>query len=316
MNTVNRMNGWISRPLALAVVVIVVVGCGPSGLAPADEDPLKDTETVSESAVTGFPQLTWDVDAGAQAYANMIGALRNAALSRTRARRTQISVDRRNVAVDITDNTATNSFVDVVVRSGDTAVHLLIRLSDFYMVGFYFVERGTTYYYPIASINNAPSMPGAEVLSYWAGAENYNYLSNQAGIGMTSMQVSHANIRQAIFDMRDTTGSQTPTNIMARGILRMIIAVAEGSRFRPLAADIGNALSHNSAVTLGNRYVELVRDWQDLSHTYIDHANNPNTSTASTSTANWGLINSAQAAARLLMVCLNSGSNPNPHDEL
>ncbi|MDH6214716.1 ribosome-inactivating family protein [Streptomyces pseudovenezuelae] len=213
--------------------------------------------------------------------------------------------------VIIVDNTAVNSFADIVVTSGGNTVHLLIRLSDLYVTGWYY-EAEKEHYWPLAS-ENAPTRPGAEPHSEWMGAENYDRLSNLGNISLASLQIGHHSLCQAVHDLRNPESAGTQG--VARALLRMIFAVSEGSRYSWISGGLYNALNNGQDFTVTNTGTELVRNWSNISNVLVDHVNHPN-STASTSTTSFGTINTAAAAAKLLLTALNQGSDPNPHDEL
>jgi len=258
--------------------------------------------------------IVWNIDDGKAAYVKMINHVRAGVEGDTGATRSQVPMGNgRELSVDTLNNTRTDSFLTVTVQSGSLQVHLYVRESDLYVVGYYYMNGNTREYVPLTE--DAPIQQGnnVNVHNQYIGAESYIKLARMAGVSLASLTIGSPGLAQGVIDLRNPDGS---AQAWARGMLRMIMAVSEGSRFRPLAGEIATNLGNFTDLTLGNRFVELVRNWSNISEVYEDHLHNGNSSTASTSTSHWGTIDDIRRAAQLLLISLNTGANPNPHDEL
>ncbi|MEV0742131.1 ribosome-inactivating family protein [Streptomyces sp. NPDC050549] len=259
-------------------------------------------------------QIHWNVDGGAAAYKAMLQDLANLQVSLAKAHSVKVQATASSSrTVTFTNNTAIHTFADLVVTSQGQRVHLLVRLSDLYVTGFYFDASDGRHYVPITTAN-AAIISGADVNDHWRGTENYNKLSSLGSISLADLQIGHHSLFQAITDLRhvDTASTQA----VARALLRMIFAVSEGSRFPWLSGGIYNALLNSQDFRVSNTGVELVHDWAGLSHVLADRLKNGNKSTASVRTTSFGLVDSVAKAVKLLLTALSDGVNPNPHEEL
>ncbi|MEV8548040.1 ribosome-inactivating family protein [Streptomyces sp. NPDC051572] len=261
-------------------------------------------------AASSSNELHWDISSGKSGYGSIITQLRNLNIAETGATRQAITSNGSTVYVDILNNQATGKYTTVEVANGSRSVHLVIRLSDLYVVGYYYFNGNTRMYTPLTE--NAPTYNDAVADGTWIGAENYNTLANRGNIALRDLTVNTANMEQAVYDL---TNPNATTANQARALLRMIVTISEGARFRALATDLANRFGDGGTLTLTQTYEELIRNWAGLSHVLVSHVNAPN-STASVTLSTWGTYNTAQEAAKLLMSALNDGSNPNPHDEL
>ncbi|MBO4255328.1 ribosome-inactivating family protein [Streptomyces griseorubiginosus] len=265
----------------------------------------------------------WDVDAGAEGYAHTVNYLRSI-IDAHGGHRTNVPVGRRNYAVDTTpDASQDHGFIDLTVSTAGANVHLIIRVSDLYVVGFhYYVPGQGNRYVPLAShglpqdLPQAILNPGHHGYIEWTnfvGHENYNDLARMAGTQLEDLTLSHQNLRQAVFDMRVNPQDTSPNAMRtkATGVLRMIAAISEGSRIRPLSADLSTELNRGGQTAL-RRYVELIRNWAGISRVFT----NPGGAFNWVHTANWGDIRDRSQAAAVLLVALAARPVSGIKDEL
>ncbi|NEA98519.1 ribosome-inactivating family protein [Streptomyces sp. SID13726] len=280
------------------------------------------SDTVQTVAVGDkWSKVVWDVDGGSTSYAELVNSLR-AAVAATGGHRTNVNANGRNLAVDVT-GTNDREFIDLEVRTAGANIHLVVRASDMYVIGYHFWDQthGNTYY-PLAREGvTLPSWAlgdGHSNTSTWEetatflGHENYNDLARMAGTALRDVTLNQHNLRQAIFDMRTDPQGRDANSLRnkAGGVLRMIAAVSEGVRSRPLANDLGRALHMGTNLNLAP-YVDLINNWSSISN-IVTTPGSP-----AVQTSNHGWVRTAADAAALLLVALaHRASTSNIHDEL
>jgi hypothetical protein len=295
-----------------------------------------DAKTAELTAATSntpiwHKTITWHVDGGQASYAQLVSELRDRADQaggvRHAAQEASSSSSRpRTINVD-TLPTAGNHLVPIDVVAGNTHMTLVVRLADLYVIGFWNNASAHQYrYFPIAGRGSNPPFPGhsydsesqgATFNTGWIGQENYNDLARRAGISLSNLTINTSNLEQSVRDLASVVNNQTMNANHARALLRLIVTVAEGTRFRPLANDLAsNVMGSGRTLTLGDAYVALIRNWAGISEVYNDHLTNPH-STLSETLPHWGTIAGVLAAAHLLLTSHNPGKIVYPHyDEL
>ncbi|MFF4256542.1 ribosome-inactivating family protein [Streptomyces sp. NPDC001663] len=269
-------------------------------------------------------QLVWDLDAGDQGYQTLISQVRNVIGAAGGQRQNVPTPSGRNAAVDVTSPEANRQFLDLDVQGGGQAIHLVIRLSDLYVIGyFYYAPDQGNIYVPLA--NDFPDLPqailhpgvnGYSTYSYMLGHENYNDLAGMAGTSMAGLQISPAGLQQSLYAMRDWNNVQGRNQgVLARGLLQFIVAVSEGIRSRQLAVSMTGMFRDHSTMTLGEPNLELMRDWSDISNVLTGASSS--SSPPVVTTTYWGTIDTAAKAAAFLLVALfNKANGSPPNDEL
>ncbi|MEU6350706.1 ribosome-inactivating family protein [Streptomyces sp. NPDC047072] len=300
----------------------VLADSRPASVATVDTDSLE--LTASSSSSPRYYLTSWDLDDGQGGYTDFIKSLRTQAILATGATRHNHDVGKgKQVAVDTLNNEATNTFSIAAVTSGSHTIHLVIRLSDLYVVGYFTgVDNPNNFdgfsnvYVPLAA--DAPDLTegivGGEYTTRvdYKGKENYNDIARGGNTSLTDTTVGHAALTQSVIDMRNP--SKSNQQFWMRGLLRMIMAVSEGARFRTLGTAITTSFDaggHKITTT----DVSLIRNWASLSDVY-HHYDDGSSSRASVDIAGWGRIDTLRAVIRLIMIALNTGSDPNPKDEL
>lgn len=207
---------------------------------------------------------------GSKGYAAAINALRDAA---RKAKDPATTNDSSSGKVDATNRAANKDFVDFVVSyDGSDAVHFMIRLSDFYVVSYYFVDgrTGRTFNYPPATADD-PGTSSSTTNNYrLQGRENYNDLASDAQTSLTEVNIDPQAIATGLSLLRDETG-QGKKNEMSRALLRMILVIAEGARFGTLGQQIASSTQSWQTFNLNANQVNLIRNWQNLSDVYLNH---------------------------------------------
>ncbi|MET9084874.1 ribosome-inactivating family protein [Streptomyces sp. NPDC004237] len=269
-----------------------------------------NAETVADQHVD-FPQVHWNLEGGSSAYLRMLDDLRSLARSAANARMVpNVTTSRgQQVNVFITDNTKTSSFADVVITSGQTrALHVIIRLSDFYVVRFYSVESPSNFV-----LNLAPEIPNHATSddNWFFGKEGYDALTRVANQALTDVNINEFGFEQSLINL---TIRGTDRTAQARSMLRLIIGISEAARFRPIAGRVASGMDTGADVHISQQQVGLMRNWSGISHVFVGR-NNKTDRGASTSVAGVTIAD-IRVAADLLAVALNDGKNPNPKDEL
>lgn len=291
-----------------------------------------DMELTASSTRPIFYQTHWDLDRGQEGYVEFIRNLRLQLTLATGATRREYDMGKgKQVAVDTLKNTATDRFSDVEVTTGGHSIHLIVRLSDLYVVGFHTrVDRPGDFqgfqhvYIPLAA--DAPQVPNGLVTgnagtSYttntdWQGRENYNDIARLGNTRLTDTTVGHTTLVQAVMDMRNP--HRRNQQVWMRGLLRMIMGLSEAARLRPVGTSIAVAFDHG-----GHRItptdVALIRNWQGLSnvyHHYGDTGASSSNTQSSVDIVGYGRIDTLREVLKLIQIALGFGEDPNPKDEL
>jgi ribosome inactivating protein len=302
-----------------------------SGGATAVTSHLDPAHTELAASSDTWHQLVWDLDAGDQGYQTLISQVRSAVTTAGGHRENVPTPSGRNAAVDVTSPGANRQFLDLQVQGGGQAIHLVIRLSDLYVIGyFYYAPDQGNVYVPLAPAGdgpgNSPDLPqtilhpgvnGYTTYDYMRNHENYNDLAGMAGTSLADLQISPASLQQSLFAMRDYANVQGQRQgVLARGLLQFIVTVSEGIRSRQLAVSMTGMLQSHSTMTLGEPNVELMRDWSDISNV-LTGASTSSSPPPPVTTRYWGTIDTpARAAAFLLVALFNKQLGSPPNDEL
>jgi hypothetical protein len=327
---------------SLAVPALVVGAVAAHGLpathsaqssagATAVTSHLDPAHTELAASSDTWHQLVWDLDAGDQGYQTLIGQVRSLVTATGGQRQNVATVSGRNAAVDVTSPNAHHEFLDLQVQGGGRRTHLIIRLSDLYVIGYFFYEPGapgaggSNVYVPLAddSPTNLPRtilQPGTNGFVRYGdmiGKENYNDLAGLAGTNLADLQISPGSLQQSLFALSDRGNLRNNRQgVIARGLLQFIVTVSEGIRSRRLAGSMTGMLQSHSTMTLGEPNLELMRKWSDISNV-LTGASTSSSPPPPVTTRYWGTIDTPAAAAALLLVALfNKAFGSPPHDEL
>ncbi|MGY1495063.1 ribosome-inactivating family protein [Streptomyces sp. QTS52] len=310
----SRLLQRLGTSLAVPALVVGAFALADPSHAHSTSSKASSTLTLStkhtELSASTWYLAHWDVDASGEGYAHTINHLRSI-IDAHGGHRETVQRGGRNLAVDVTPGAnADHAYIDLTVTTAGATVHLIIRVSDMYVVGwhFYSPQYGNAYI-PLTAdhpedIPAAVLSPTQNGFGQWGdmvGHENYSDLARLAGTRLEDLSLSHQNLRQAIFDLRQNPQNPSANVLRTKsvGILRLIMAISEGTRFRPIAADLGRQLTTGGQTHL-SRYVELIRNWANLSRIFT----NPGGVFNHVHTAGWGDIRDRSAAAAVLMVAL------------
>ncbi|WP_217212275.1 ribosome-inactivating family protein [Streptomyces sp. AC550_RSS872] len=200
-------------------------------------------ETVAGRRHVDFPQVRWNINRGSGAYLTMLDQLRN--LAETSAN-----------GVAATGNAESRSFADIVISSGDhtSAVHAIVRLSDFGVVRFFSSDTPHNFVLNLAS--DVPDHDDADD-NWFLGKQGYDTLTRVANQSLTAVNLNERSLENSL---RDLGIPGTDRTAQARGMLRYIIAITEASRFRPIAHRIAHGMATGSDVFVTAQQVGLIRN--------------------------------------------------------
>lgn len=310
-----RLGALIAAPAALAGAVALFA---PGPAASAATSGLTRTEHVTMPADgPNGKQIYWDLAQLGSGYLAMLSELDVTAEQTAGAR--LVNAPGVSHPVFILDNTQTNRFADIVVtdshdNSPGYALHVVVRLSDMYVVRFYHVNSASNVVY-----NLAPNLPGSASTdnNHFIGSEGYDALSRIAGTRLQDVPISYNSLTGDRYSLMQTAFTQSYQQAAGQ-MLRWIFAVAEGVRFPQIATRIADALNAYASTGLTDNQIALIRSWSRISEVFAGRVNgtDPSASTTIQTTSGPVTFNSIASSGRVLHTCLNTGSNPNPHDEL
>ncbi|MGW0948935.1 ribosome-inactivating family protein [Streptomyces sp. NPDC002623] len=312
----NRMIHRVGIPAVLSTALVGAVmlqGVSPVPTTSSAATAHSATKSVHLGAhdidLAAYAQLSWDVSSGSSGWAAFINSIRTEARN---ASNPATSAASSGGTVDITNKAADANFVDIAINyGGENTVHFMMRLSDYYIVSYYFIDEHTdrTYYYPLAS-GDLPATPSGWVYrNRFQGHENYNTLASDGQTSLTNVTIGPNAVEASLIQLRDTAGSASTAD-MSRALLRMILTVAEPARFRPLATRFASVYQNFTTTTLTANEVNLIRNWQNVSSVFVQHwygsseGQGTDSDTSSIELPGYGLINNAPKAAALLLTAL------------
>jgi hypothetical protein len=212
--------------------------------------------------------LTWPLvegRTGANDYASMISNLRAQARIYANAQRRRI-VDANGVQrnIDITDQSEDHQFADITISiPGGPALHAVVRLSNYYVVQFYYINGGMRHYFTLASDVHVPA--GSNVWSGWP--EGYDALSgpNWANRALDTINLGHTAFESAVLVMRNPNSSR---QALARSMQTLIIGIAEAARIRPIGESVFERWRSSDQHTLTDQDVHAMRNWGTTSEIF------------------------------------------------
>jgi len=176
--------------------------------------------------------------------------------------------------VDVTDPNGTNTFILIDLHAEDRPefIRLFMRRSDNYILGW---RQGTEdgagathlgNFFPLETGVQLPGATDQNTNTRFDTLAGYNALAAQ-GATRDGMQITPASINNAVLNLQD--GNSVPTRTAASAILQILVAVAEGSRFRNQAMDTASAFGRGQAFTLTPQYREQQNDWSNMSEAFL-----------------------------------------------
>ncbi|MER6081366.1 ribosome-inactivating family protein [Streptomyces sp. NPDC001833] len=304
-----RLFRRIGVPAALSAALVGAVALHGQAASPASAG----TESSAALApgkidLAAFYQVPWKLDHGpdgATNYQVMISNVRAEARDKAGATRSRIvASDDQQHAVDTTDARRTQEFADVVITATTGgSVHAVVRLSDMYVVQFYFVRgdgRAVAY-------NLAQDVPtSSSTLVAGTFPEGYDALARLAGRSLTGIPLGTDPFDNAVGVLRNP--SDHGRDEQARAMLSFIVAISEGTRFGPISTNIFRTTRNFQQYALTDQDVNTMRSWSRVSSIYRNNG-------GASVTLYGQVINGARTAASLLLTALG-GQSGVPNDEL
>ncbi|MDW4908456.1 ribosome-inactivating family protein [Streptomyces sp. ADMS] len=207
-----------------------------------------------------FHAMNWPLVAGpsgANNYASMIGNLRAQARMYANAQRRRIlDADGVQRNIDITDQSEDNQFADITISiPGGPALHAVVRLSNYYVVQFYYINGGHRHTFNLADVAT-PS--GSSVTTGFP--EGYDALSGPrwANRALNTVNLGHTAFESAVLTLRNPAASQ---QARARSMQTLIIGIAEGARIREIEESVHAHWRNSDQHTLTDQDVHAMRNW-------------------------------------------------------
>ena len=204
-------------------------------------------------------------------YARMIGEIR-----REIARDRRIPAGSQNV--DVTDPNGGNRFVNIDIHEdadvGNRFVRLVMRASDGYIVGWWAGgagDGGLRRFFALESglVGQVGGATNENSDTRFQGAANYTDLERVAGRGREGLAVGVAPFTNAVVVLQRADQAGADNQVVATEILRMIVGVAESSRFREQANDIANAIGNGRDHAITARQRDLHNNWLRISEALL-----------------------------------------------
>ncbi|MCQ9179654.1 ribosome-inactivating family protein [Streptomyces sp. IBSBF 2953] len=253
-------------PAALAATLIG--GASLEGLAQAHDTHARATHGVTlnpdhvelSSSSQQFHQMRWPLaegPSGANNYASMIGNLRQLARRYANAESWQVT-DAEGVrrTIDMTDQSQDNQFADVVIAlPGGPALHAIVRLSNYYVVQFYYVNNGQRHTYTLGT--DVAVGDGGVSSGY---PEGYDALSGPhwANRALNTINLGYTAFESAVHVLRNPGASQ---QAVARSMQTLIIGIAEGARIRNVEESVHARWRTWDQYTLADDDVHAIHNW-------------------------------------------------------
>ncbi|WP_328505461.1 pectinesterase family protein [Streptomyces sp. NBC_00391] len=180
--------------------------------------------------------------------------------------------------VSVTDENGENQFttIDLHAESSSRFIRIFMRQSDAYILGWRIGDEAnsdplTTFFTLEAGVN----LPGAirtgtglNVDPRHEGMATYTELERNGRISRVGLQITPAQLNNAVLALYD--GARRPIQEVAQSLLRIIVALAEGSRFVNQAAATATAFGNGVAYTVTDTHAAQHNSWLDLSRQFFD----------------------------------------------
>jgi pectin methylesterase-like acyl-CoA thioesterase len=212
-----------------------------------------------------------DVDNPGVMATSYVNALRNIR-SGTRAHRFQTSEG----LVDATNENGANEYttIDVMMSEGSRFIRVYIRNSDAYVMGW---RVGDDYGFGEPSLGDFFTLEAGVVLdsdrqtvgntnTRFQGLATYPALAQQ-GASRLGLTIGAAGLDEAVRQLHN--GANAPTRDAARAILRIIVALAEGARFRQQALRTAQRLAVGQDYVITDQDMALQNNWGTLSERFL-----------------------------------------------
>ncbi|WP_330350981.1 pectinesterase family protein [Streptomyces sp. NBC_00582] len=186
-------------------------------------------------------------------------------------------------AVAVTNAAGTDSYIRIDLRVEDRreVVRVFMRTSDFYIMGW----RSGTAAAPTSStvawgdfftLDPAVNLPNAvrggpngNVVTRFEELANYSDLAQQ-GATRNGLQLTPASLGNAVITLAG--GQSATTRNAAQAILQIIVALAEGARFRNQARATATAFHDGQPFTVSSQHIAQHNNWGIMSQVFINAA--------------------------------------------
>ncbi|MFF3373543.1 pectinesterase family protein [Streptomyces sp. NPDC002680] len=229
----------------------------------------------SASAATGA-NVTWRISSepadAKTGYVTMLNGIREA------IRAGRVRPVSGGPAVDVTDVDGANQFITVDLHAEDRPefIRVFMRRSDSYVMGWRVATEdgaGAVHFGNFLTLDPHVNLPGAirtgngaNVNSRFENLANYSDLQQQ-GATREGMQITPASLNTAVLRLQG--GEQIETRLGAQSILQVIVAVAEGSRFRNQAGETATAFGRGQAFTVTAQHMAQQNNWATMSRALL-----------------------------------------------
>lgn len=237
---------------------------------------------VLSSAQAADGHITWkigDTDPNSPtSYVQVVRAIRNAVDSGN-----QSAVPGAGYQVMHTDTAARQTYVDIDVEDAysDAYVRVRMRASDLYLMGWW-ANDGRYHYADEGQASTSNSV--------WAGfKENYMDLEQKAGTTRYDVTYNETNLSNTVHSLLKASAQRD----QARAFLMLAQALAEGSRFRPIADFFRLASAPNVQESrLPSQYVDMENNWGTLSERFNRMMRDQQSEPSSTALWIWSFVKS------------------------
>lgn len=179
----------------------------------------------------------------------------------------------------VTDENGTTQFTTVDLHAEDRreVIRLFMRQSDAYILGWrrgLENSDGTVAWGNFFTLEAGVNLPGADrgtngnVDPRHERLSTYTELERQGGITREGLQIGIVNLNHAVLTLYN--GANSTVRDVAQGLLRIIVALAEGSRFINQAAATAQAFGRGAAYTVTAEHAQQHTSWLDLSRQFLD----------------------------------------------
>jgi hypothetical protein len=224
------------------------------------------------SAIDDGKDISWDMNGGSRAYNAMLEAVRQRATGGVVLREGILQTNPGSTeifTVNVTHSGAPSS------SSTPSSFRLIMRASDLFVLGwvidgpsgqervFFFSEEDTGY--------RGVDGDGELVPVPFSGS--YGDLENAAGRTRTGLKLNGSSWLTVFVDMIETSVDETGQDAVARAMLALIPAVAEGARFDPIQQAVAPSFDAGEHVVTPAESA-LMNDWSKASKQLVDNLNN------------------------------------------
>ncbi|MDX2939764.1 pectinesterase family protein [Streptomyces ipomoeae] len=225
--------------------------------------------TASSAVAAAGPNVQWHITSepadARTGYAQLINAIKSSI-----ADHTVRPEGGRPVQVTTASGTGAYTTVDLYAEDSDRFIRVFMRRSDAYVMGWRpgtvdatNIDDGVSWgpFFPLEEGVQLPDATAGNTNTRYNTLATYDALRAQ-GASRENMQISPASLSNAVLVLHDGANSSAGyISRVAPAILQIIVALAEGSRFRNQAAATATAFGNGVAYTLTPEHLEQHNNW-------------------------------------------------------